>query len=536
MKNINSPFHPIIYVRGYAMTKNEIDDASADPFYGFNLGSTIYRAVTDRSKPPSKFIFQSPLIRLITEHQYENVYRDGCDILDKGWEYDATGKPTGNELASRSLIIFRYYDIASSLLGNGKTPSIKELAKALGDLILRTRELICKNAANQVNEEDFRCHLVAHSMGGLICRALLQNSANDPQNARRFVDKFFTYATPHNGIEMAGLHVPGWLSKYDMNNFSRETMAKYLGLDQNPQPKDQRVDWIREEMFPAKNVFCMVGTNRSDYDVAMGLSRTFAGNGSDGLVKIENATLRGLKSDGTPGAPCAKAFAYRSHSGFYGIVNSEEAYQNLTRFLFGNVRVDLWLDITDIRLPLEAQKQQSAGKKIDALYQIEVLASPRGKPWYLTRRTAVEDSVACLNHSEWLSSPQKRSSVYLSSVFLANHAKVDPDRGSLAYSMRLVIRTPDYEIDEKLWFKEHYEGGYLFNNAVIIEITPPISEGTSWKVSYAWQGTTVNLNQMHIDASTLSQDSIEVNMDLPTDVASSPGIQGQLRLTVSAWN
>ena len=28
-----------------------------------------------------------------------------------------------------------------------------------------------------------------------------------------------------------------------------------------------------------------------------------------------------------------------------------EAFQNLARFLFGDVRVDLWVDIEDIRLP-----------------------------------------------------------------------------------------------------------------------------------------------------------------------------------------
>lgn len=39
MPNKNTPFHPIIYVRGYAMTPNEIDETTADPFCGFNLGS-----------------------------------------------------------------------------------------------------------------------------------------------------------------------------------------------------------------------------------------------------------------------------------------------------------------------------------------------------------------------------------------------------------------------------------------------------------------------------------------------------------------
>ena len=35
---MSTPFHPIIYVRGYAMTPGEIDQTSADPFCGFNLG------------------------------------------------------------------------------------------------------------------------------------------------------------------------------------------------------------------------------------------------------------------------------------------------------------------------------------------------------------------------------------------------------------------------------------------------------------------------------------------------------------------
>lgn len=43
---------------------------------------------------------------------------------------------------------------------------------------------------------------------------------------------------------------------------------------------------------------------------------------SDGLVKIENAVVQG--------AP--RAFAYRSHSGHHGVVNSEEGYQNLGAF------------------------------------------------------------------------------------------------------------------------------------------------------------------------------------------------------------
>src|SRR6185503_15645865 len=109
--------------------------------------------------------------------------------------------------------------------------------------------------------------------------------------------------------------------------------------------------WISEDDLPSERMFCLIGTNRSDYETAQGLSRTFVGHGSDGLVRIENAWLCGVRPDGQASPPVAKAFVYRSHSGPFGIVNSEDSYQNLARFLFGDIRVDIWLDVEDVRLP-----------------------------------------------------------------------------------------------------------------------------------------------------------------------------------------
>ena len=295
-----------------------------------------------------------------------------------------------------------------------------------------------------------------------------------------------------------------------------------------------RVDWIRESRFPSERVFCMVGSNRMDYEVALGMSRTFAGHGSDGLVRIDNATLRGVKDNGQPGEPCAKAFAFRSHSGYFGIVNSEEAFQNLTRFLFGDVRVDIWIDVDEIQLPAALQEKVNAGQKVNALYQFEVLASPRGKLWYLTRRTAEEDSVACLTHENWVTAPAENRSQFVSTVFLANRAKVNPNRRSLAYSMTLGIRVPDYEIDRKLWMKEHYEGGYLFRDAIILEMVPPEGSGEKWKIKYAWQGTGVSPADTEIDPKKIKGGKVEVR--IPFNSETKPGIKGQLRFVVSAWN
>jgi hypothetical protein len=536
--------HPIIYVRGYAMTRNEMDQTSADPFCGFNLGSTVYRAVADREKPPRKYIFESPLVRLMSPpFHYRDVYEDGQDILDPGWEIGTDGQPTGNRLHSRSIIIHRYYDPASSLFGGGKPPSIEEAACRLSELIARTRDLVCANDEDKIAREDFRCYLVAHSMGGLICRAFLQNPALDIEGVHGCVDKLFTYATPHNGIDMAGNNVPSWLNAFDIANFDRDKrMPEYLALGDLPSKHGGRVDLLPEKRFPSRKVFCMIGTNRMDYEAAAGLSRVFVGNGSDGLVKIENATLQGVKSNGSLGDECAKAFAFRSHSGFYGIVNSEEAFQNLVRFLFGDVRVDVWLAIDEIRLPEPVQLAVDQKHPIDALYQVEMLASPKGKLWSLTRRMVEEDSVACIRHATW----QKEVPHYLSSIFLSNAARVDDTKPSLSYAMTLGVRVPDYEIDRKLWINQHYEGGYLFLNSIVLEMTPPDKAGDAWKVLYAWQdGGVANASQRaDIRAEDLHQKRLTI--DIPFDshtvdtnglrIPSRPGLTGRLQLQISAWN
>jgi hypothetical protein len=525
MANKNTPFHPIIYVRGYAMTPSEIDQTTADPFCGFNLGSTVYRAVPDRDRQPRKYIFESPVIRLCSEFNYQDVYEDGYDILDPEWADNQD-----NKLTSRSIIIYRYYDEASRLLGIGKTPSITVFSQKLGDLILKVRDLVCANPENKIKPEDFRCYLVAHSMGGLVCRGLLHNPKNDIHNARQYVDKFFTYATPHNGIEVAGVNIPSWLSFADMDNFNRKDMADYLGLE-DAFKKTKSVAWIPEKLFPPERVFTMVGTNRMDYEVAMGASRTFAGHGSDGLVRISNATLKALKADGTEGTPCAKAFTYRAHSGYFGIVNSEEAYQNLTRFLFGDVRIDIWVEIEEIRLPKKLQEAVDNGSNVNALYQIEVLASPRGKLWQLTRRKSEEDSVACINQQELAGN--KPVNEYLSSVFLANRERVKGKR-NLAYRLDLGIRVPDYEIDRKLWINDHYEGSYLFRNSIAIEIAPPKDHTPDWHIKYGWQDQGYNQADERINPEDTKTGKVEVT--IPFDSKTTPGVTGKLRFLISAWN
>src|SRR5687767_5508137 len=163
--NQHSPYHPVIYVRGFAGTQGEIEETVADPYMGFNVGSTKSRQIwTGELK---KFFFESPLVRLNTDHDYRDVYEDGDDLVAS----DRTDIPIGY----RSVVIYRYYDEASEAFSDGETPPIEQFGIGLGKLILRLRDRICSNAENGVTPKDFRVYLVAHSMGGLVCRCFLQN-------------------------------------------------------------------------------------------------------------------------------------------------------------------------------------------------------------------------------------------------------------------------------------------------------------------------------------------------------------------------
>ena len=221
MADTLSPFFPIIYVRGYAMTSGEIAETVSTPYMGFNLGSTKARQAWDGTV--ERHVFESPLIRLMKDYGYRDVYSGGSEVAGR--------------LPAKSIVIYRYYDSGDKDLGSGKVLSIKEAARGLGELIDKVARQVCGDDAALLAQ--FRVYLVAHSMGGLVCRCLLQNEEVGSEAQRRMVSKVFTYATPHNGIELAGINVPAVLGLWDMNNFNRGEMAKYLALKGEPDRVDR---------------------------------------------------------------------------------------------------------------------------------------------------------------------------------------------------------------------------------------------------------------------------------------------------------
>ena len=401
-----APFYPIVYLRGYAGNQREIEDTVSSPYMGFNAGSTRIRQLY--TGEVQSHVFESPLIRLMKDHKYVDAYHDG-QILPQG------------PVPSRSIWIFRYYDIADEEFGEGKRKEIEFHARNLREFLLHIRQAVLDK-----NEPPnrFRAYLVAHSMGGLICRCYLQhgdipdldNNGNSSGDWRqKGVDKLFTYGTPHGGIEFrSGMGwVEGLRDFFDPNNagnFGAKRMREFLDLS-----GDKPLHSLNGR-YPEERVFCLVGTDSRDYAAARGLARHAVGSLSDGLVQIKNASVLG--------AP--RAFVHRSHSGYYGLVNSESGYQNLRRFLFGDTRVLIEMTDVEVSFPSKLNNEKKRGKKVRASYHIDTIFSVRGVPVELNRRSYDEESAIFRNYDQLTKGKTK-----LFTAFLMRDARVRRRRGSL---------------------------------------------------------------------------------------------------------
>jgi hypothetical protein len=487
---LKPPYYPIIYVRGYAGAQGEVENTVATPYMGFSLGSTKHRQTY--TGQVERYVFESPLIRLMKDHNYQDAFHDGQI------------KPEG-PVDPRSVWIFRYYDVVSKDLGTGERKEIEFHAEKLREFILHVRK-----ATGQEKNKDFRVYLVAHSMGGLVCRCYLQNKDIPDMEGKKSdawekkgVDKLFTYATPHGGIECRkGL---GWLEGLrdflainNSDNFGEKRMREILSLN-----KKEPLHSLNNR-YPAERVFCLIGTDSKDYNIA----RKAVGPKSDGLVQIENAYVQGS----------ARAYINRSHSGHYGIVNSESGYRNLERFLFGDTRVKVSLESVEIALP---EKK----KGLSATYNIENIVSIRGLPIAINRRTMDSFSSTFRTPDKLKNEP-----THLFTSFLSKAGRINKRRQSLGFSVHFRI-LPHYHQDIKFCPDKHYEGQAVFDDRLIIE-TYKEADG-SFEVRYGWGSNSLKATKRMVfkpDGNKGVTARIKMNQKRPLSLT------GEIVFEVSAWN
>lgn len=437
---------PIIYVRGFAGDVSGINQAVDDPFYGFNLGSTHVRV--GGQGDPVFYQFESPLLRLVTERQYEL-------LVDGGQEAYLDDHEDGS-VPQNSLWIHRFYDASASTWSS--KPVGFSLEQAAEDLLRFVEKVLRKTAAARV-------HLVAHSMGGLICRSMIQRLIPDTYGAAQpcpdgrrlaadFVDRLFTYGTPHGGIEfnvgfgiLEALRDTFGVSGADI--FGPQRMYEYLtpsGSQQSKVPDtwDARV-MPDDANFPLERVFCVIGTNANDYPAANGLSSKVVGPKSDGLVQIQNALV----------TDSGHAYVHRSHSGRYGLVNSEEGYQNLVRFLFGDVRVNA--DLVDLVLPDEE----------NLTWQAEAQVSIRGLPVLMHEQTAAHYCPVLIEKRS-PDDPADRP-VPLVTTYLSSTISRPEQSRTMRYTMHIRVLSLRESKRGFLW-ADHQEQTSDFDDTLVVDV------------------------------------------------------------------
>ena len=236
-----------------------------------------------------------------------------------------------------------------------------------------------------------------------------------------------------------------------------------------------------------------------------------------------------------------RAYVHRSHSGHYGIVNSEEGFQNLTRFLFGEVRIDGVLDIDDITLPLEVAKAHEDGKKVRASYQFEVAVSVRGCQWQMTRREVRENSAIFRTYEQLFPGkdgtkrpPDRSQSPHLFSVFLDPKKSVKSSK-SVSFAFDIKVLVPDYEVDGMLFLKRHYEGGYIYRELILVEAFPDETSMGGWRVKYGFQDMNPGKPGVEAELKPLGAKQKGVAFQIPIEQKARPGLIGALRIEARPW-
>ncbi|MDO8478518.1 MAG: hypothetical protein Q7W02_20445 [Candidatus Rokubacteria bacterium] len=462
---IEAPYYPIVYVRGYAMRAAEREETFNDTYYGFSATS-----VEKRQAPAPQYfeadVFEGQLIRLmkIRDYGYADSVNRGIEIFHSN--------------PSRSVWVSRFYD---QDVFRDTVRRIEEHAEDLYTLVCQTIPERLRKAGVDLgeNDRDYRVILIAHSMGGLVCRTLIQNLIPHVHNKdpKDWIYRFVTMGTPHRGINLGRIPdvienlLTSKLNPFDANIFKEERMREYLKLDPT-EDLHSLGDPSAKHAFPVKRCLCIIGSDYRSY----GVTRELTGSFSDGLVKQDYAyVVAGPKPPEEVGYPDERrsfwANVHRAHSGTRGIVNSYESYENIQRFLFGDTRAEISLD--DIKFGTTAPTGND-----HYFYDFEFLFSIRRSGTYLHRR----QQDPCENAIR-LERAQVPPRLLLHTAFVNSRLRDEGDKFS---HFGAKIRIVEHRVRDGFLWDHEYPERPIYNESVEVRLGDEevsyrwLSEGDNW--------------------------------------------------------
>jgi len=506
---VSAPYYPIVYVRGYAMTSDEREETFNDAYYGFAASSVEKRQATKENGYEVADIFEGQMIRFMKIKDYGYA-----DAVNHGLR-DFHGDP------SRSIWVCRFYDMDYI---KGKVREIETHAEDLAKMILVDIPLKLKENNVTNLQTEYKVILIAHSMGGLVCRTLIQNILQSTgaelrekypdsilgdllDNPVDLIHRLVTIGTPHKGIDMGNIpdfiekSIVSLLNPFDSGIFHERRMRQYLKL---PEEYGFEVNSLGKSGFPVKRCLCIIGSDYHSY----GKVRYATGGFSDGLVKQDCAYIvSGPKPEKEYDEKNVAYYAnvHRAHSGYRGIVNSYETYENIQRFLFGNLMIRLSLG--DIKF-LDPEV-----KNTEYFYDFEFSLSIRGTGVYLHRR----EQDPCENAIRFNRNAIP-DDIYLHTGFLNSSLQLGND-GYSYFVLKFNIL--EYRIESGFIWDHKYPSRQIYADS--IEVRVDTGENGYYKAGYRW-------------FSELEWKDLVTDKDNKYTLPLKPGvIQGNIRIAASIW-
>jgi pimeloyl-ACP methyl ester carboxylesterase len=370
-------YYPIILVRGF----DPVGGSNRDPFNGFNDATAYVDAVTSTRD------FVGFVISFLNDGHEEHRYTDTVNVLrfhepqetlhpefgfqQEGFDFgdccfskadpDALQrlKDLPPEKRSKTFWVFNYYAAFQGNVWRRRGyKTIPYFARELQRFIAIVKAL----TKDPSRPEEQRVNLVAHSMGGVIVRHLLQRRYGNSAVARQHINRIVSLGSPLTGISYldyslvdalrSGL-LPGGSSELDamdpdkmrnpLENASSEANTDALrtagknslrsdyGLADPivaPAERDRSIYSInhkQQEFWNPERWLCVIGTREEGYAQNLGkLGSTLRGR-SDGLVSQENAWLQ----------ESPRAYLHKIHGGVDSLITSRDSFEVVSRYLLG---------------------------------------------------------------------------------------------------------------------------------------------------------------------------------------------------------
>jgi hypothetical protein len=212
------------------------------------------------------------------------------------------------------------------------------------------------------------------------------------------------------------------------------------------------------------------------------------------------------------------------------MVNSEEGYQNLQRFLFGDIKVKAVLCDSTLDFDSDRPDPEAA-----PTYLFETQISIRGLPILMHERTLAHYCAQSLNREQYEEQMQKGGLPLFSTFLMSSRKGRD---GSIRYMMRLAVYKQWYR-KGFLLLRDHLERLPLWSDYIVIELRPPNTEqadqGLRYVAFYSWASIKRNPDQMMTIPP--GQNGPELDLIVPLLEGKPKEVLGsQARITLQTFN